>query len=125
MTAVRTAHAADDAHAPQAAEKLIEIRLRDLLARGDFGTLHGPLPVSVRLAVVDPGVGSPRRAVGIGTHRGDFLVGPDNGLLVPAAERLGGIAAAVELAVPEHASRTFHGRDVFAPAAASLASGTP
>src|SRR5205814_10109729 len=57
------------------------------------------------------------------------LVGPDNGLLIPAAERTGGIAVAHELANPEYAldsvSRTFHGRDLFSPAAAHLARGIP
>src|SRR6185437_3524269 len=59
---------------------------------------------------------------------GRYFVGPDNGLLIPAAEASGGIAAAVRLESREHmlepVSRTFHGRDVFSPAAAYLASGT-
>jgi S-adenosylmethionine hydrolase len=58
---------------------------------------------------------------------GRLFVGPDNGLLVPAAERLGGITVAHELTNADYAldsvSRTFHGRDLFAPAAAHLASG--
>jgi S-adenosylmethionine hydrolase len=87
-------------------------------------------PVGVHLAVVDPGVGTERRAIAVRTARGDHLVGPDNGLLLPAAERLGGIVAARQLdnralwragAV----SSTFHGRDIFAPVAAHLAAGTP
>jgi hypothetical protein len=82
---------------------------------------------SVHLAVVDPGVGTDRRAVVIVTGREDLLVGPDNGLLVPAAESLGGAVAAFELTDPryrrEKLSATFHGRDVFAPAAAYLALG--
>ncbi len=82
----------------------------------------------VVLAVVDPGVGGGRRAVVLETA-GDtgprWLVGPDNGLLVAAAELLGGVAAAVELAPPGPGSaRTFDGRDVFAPAVADLCSGT-
>ncbi|WP_257449110.1 SAM hydrolase/SAM-dependent halogenase family protein [Archangium lipolyticum] len=84
---------------------------------------------SLHLAVVDPGVGSTRRAVAARTRRGDVLVGPDNGLLVPALEQLGGLAAAVELTEPEYwgpkQSRTFHGRDVFAPAVGHLAAGVP
>jgi S-adenosyl-L-methionine hydrolase (adenosine-forming) len=84
-------------------------------------------PVAVHLAVVDPGVGGPRRGIAIHASRGDRLVGPDNGLLVPAAEALGGIVAARELTSPAHrrepTSATFHGRDVFAPAAAALARG--
>jgi len=84
------------------------------------------LPPAVHLAVVDPGVGTARRAVALVTP-GGLLVGPDNGLLVWAAEALGGVSAAVELTNPEWfpgpVSRTFHGRDVFAPAAARLAAG--
>jgi S-adenosylmethionine hydrolase len=87
------------------------------------------LPVGVHLAVVDPGVGTRRRPIALQSARGDLLVGPDNGLLRPAAERLGGITAAHaltnrELWLPE-VSATFHGRDVFAPVAAHLAAGTP
>lgn len=86
------------------------------------------LPRGVHLAVVDPGVGTERRAVALtaGQH---VLVGPDNGLLLPAAERLGGVDGAWELVTPayrlEPLSATFHGRDVFAPAAAHLARGVP
>jgi S-adenosyl-L-methionine hydrolase (adenosine-forming) len=84
------------------------------------------LPEGVHLAVVDPGVGSARRPVILRDARGDLFVGPDNGLLVPAAE-LGGIESAHELANPTYAlepvSRTFHGRDLFSPAAAHLALG--
>lgn len=86
------------------------------------------LPVGVHLAVVDPGVGTARRPIALEAARGDRFVGPDNGLLVPAAERAGGIAAARELANPalmrETISDTFHGRDLFAPMAAHLAAGT-
>jgi S-adenosylmethionine hydrolase len=85
------------------------------------------MPVGVHLAVVDPGVGSSRRPLALRSSDGRLFVGPDNGLLVPAAERLGGIVAAHELANADYAldivSRTFHGRDLFAPAAAHLASG--
>lgn len=77
---------------------------------------------TVHFAVVDPGVGSARRALAVESD-GRFLVGPDNGLLSPAL-LLGG-ARAVELPVPAGASPTFHGRDVFAPAAALLAAGSP
>jgi len=84
------------------------------------------MPVGVHLAVVDPGVGGPRRALALRDRGGRFFVGPDNGLLIPAAE-LAGIADAHELANPAYAletiSRTFHGRDLFAPAAAHLAAG--
>src|SRR5689334_23653943 len=85
------------------------------------------MPEGVHLAVVDPGVDSSRRPLALRSGDGRLFVGPDNGLLVPAAERLGGIEAAHELANPDYAldsvSRTFHGRDLFSPAAAHLASG--
>jgi S-adenosyl-L-methionine hydrolase (adenosine-forming) len=88
--------------------------------------IHGP-PDAVYLAVVDPGVGTERR--GLALRAGEaFLVGPDNGLLWAASRDLGGIDVAVAI---DHAavargpvSATFHGRDVFAPAAAVLAAGT-
>ncbi len=85
------------------------------------------MPVGVHVAVVDPGVGTARRPIGVLTGRGDILIGPDNGLLMPAADRLGGIAAVRELEnrdwmLPGR-SATFHGRDVFAPVAANLAIG--
>jgi S-adenosyl-L-methionine hydrolase (adenosine-forming) len=84
-------------------------------------------PPGVHLAIVDPGVGTERRAVVIGTQSGSLLVGPDNGLLTPAADVLGGPTQAFELENPEYqlspVSATFHGRDVFAPAAAHLSLG--
>jgi S-adenosylmethionine hydrolase len=84
------------------------------------------MPVGVHLAVIDPGVGSARRPLALRDEDGRLFVGPDNGLLIPAAERAG-ISAAHELANPAYAlesiSRTFHGRDLFAPAAAHLAQG--
>jgi hypothetical protein len=86
------------------------------------------LPVGVHLAVVDPGVGGDRRAIAVRTRDGRAFVGPDNGLLLLAADDAG-IAAAHELTAERYrlpdVSRTFHGRDVFAPAAAHLASGVP
>ena len=87
-------------------------------------------PVGVHLAVVDPGVGTERRPIAVEVARGDRLVGPDNGLLLPAAERLGGITAAHVLDNralwrADAVSSTFHGRDIFAPVAAHLASGVP
>ena len=85
------------------------------------------LPVGVHVAVVDPGVGTDRRPIAIRTTRGDVLVGPDNGLLLPAAERLGGIADARLLQNRDWmlpaTSATFHGRDIFAPIAAHIAVG--
>jgi len=84
------------------------------------------LPSGVHLAVVDPGVGGTRRPLIIRDTGGELFVGPDNGLLVPAAD-LGGIESAHELANPTYAlepvSRTFHGRDLFSAAAAHLALG--
>jgi S-adenosyl-L-methionine hydrolase (adenosine-forming) len=86
------------------------------------------LPIGVHLAVVDPGVGGGRRAIALSDRDGRRFVGPDNGLLLLAAER-SGIADVRELANPAYAlesiSRTFHGRDLFAPAAAHLANGVP
>ena len=76
---------------------------------------------TVHLAVVDPGVGSARAAIAVESE-GRFLVGPDNGLLSPAL--LIPAARAIRLDIPTQASATFHGRDVFAPAAARLAMGT-
>lgn len=86
------------------------------------------MPAAVHLAIVDPGVGGPRRPLALQDGEGRFYVGPDNGLLLPAAGR-SGVAAAHELANPVYAlqsvSRTFHGRDIFSPAAAHLARGVP
>jgi S-adenosylmethionine hydrolase len=83
---------------------------------------------AVYVAVVDPGVGSDRRAVAAAAGA-SLLVGPDNGLLSLAWEALGGVDAAVEVVsedvVLAPVSRTFHGRDVFAPAAAHLSAGMP
>jgi S-adenosylmethionine hydrolase len=84
------------------------------------------VPEGVALAVVDPGVGTDRRAIAAETPWG-FFVGPDNGLLGPAVALVGGASAIVsiendELRIPS-AGATFHGRDVFAPAAAVLATG--
>jgi S-adenosyl-L-methionine hydrolase (adenosine-forming) len=79
-------------------------------------------PGTVHVAVVDPGVGSERRALAVESD-GRLLVGPDNGLLSPALLLAG--ARAIALSIPSGASATFHGRDVFAPAAAALATGTP
>lgn len=81
---------------------------------------------AVLLAVVDPGVGTRRRGVALEAG-GGLLVGPDNGVLALAADVLGGVQRGVELeagrVVPWSVSETFHGRDLFAPAAAHLAAG--
>jgi S-adenosylmethionine hydrolase len=86
-------------------------------------------PIGVHVAVVDPGVGTARRPIALQVSRGDYLVGPDNGLLVPAAGSLGGMVGARALEnralwLPS-VSHTFHGRDIFSPVAAHLATGTP
>ena len=82
---------------------------------------------AVYLAVVDPGVGTERLGLALQTAKGALLVGPDNGLLLPAAESLGGITDAFSLTNAAYhvqpVSSTFHGRDIFAPATAHLASG--
>lgn len=111
-----------------------EVALGDVRDGGAVLARVAPLgPVAIHLAVVDPGVGSARGAVTVHSARGDYLVGPDNGLLAPAVAALGGAAAAWLLdphgvrtqarLTPAEPSNTFHGRDVFAPAAALLASG--
>jgi S-adenosyl-L-methionine hydrolase (adenosine-forming) len=85
------------------------------------------MPEGVHMAVVDPDVGTPRRALALRTGDGRILVGPDNGLLIPATEGLGGVDAAFEITNRAYAldsvSPTFHGRDVFSPAAAHLSLG--
>jgi len=84
---------------------------------------------SAILAVVDPGVGGPRRPIAFRSHGAHLFVGPDNGLLMRAAEADGGVSDAYELTNKElwliPLSATFHGRDIFAPVAARLASGLP
>jgi S-adenosyl-L-methionine hydrolase (adenosine-forming) len=109
------------------------IDVTHLIPRGDVR--HGAyvleqavpyFPRAVHVAVVDPGVGTPRRAVALvaGEH---VLVGPDNGLLPRAADQLGGAERAHHLDAPwfqlQPTSTTFHGRDVFSPAAAHIAAG--
>ncbi len=85
------------------------------------------LPPCVCVAVVDPGVGTARRAVALATASGHRLVGPDNGLLEPTARRLGGAVALVDLGASpvrrSSPSRTFDGRDLFGPVAGALAAG--
>ncbi|QBI20319.1 hypothetical protein ER308_12585 [Egibacter rhizosphaerae] len=119
-------HVAVLAQAPEA--RIVDLghevapqNVRQGAARLADAVAHVPEPAT-HLAVVDPGVGSARHALVLvaGGHR---LVGPDNGLLLEAAERLGGVAGAWALVPPAEASATFHGRDVFAPAAGRLAAG--
>jgi S-adenosylmethionine hydrolase len=87
------------------------------------------MPVGVHLAVVDPDVGAERRGVAIALTDGRLLVGPDNGLLWPAAQQQGGILEAAEVSRSAYrlnlVSATFHGRDIFSPIAAHLAAGVP
>ena len=86
------------------------------------------MPVGVHVAVVDPQVGSERRALVLRCRDGRLLVGPDNGLLSLAGESSGGVELAVDVTRSPHrlepVSATFHGRDVFAPVAARLANGS-
>jgi S-adenosylmethionine hydrolase len=85
------------------------------------------MPAGVHVAIVDPGVGSERKPVALRGSDDRVYVGPDNGLLLVAADRLGGVTDAVEIAekayMLDRISHTFHGRDIFSPAAAHLASG--
>ncbi len=87
------------------------------------------MPVGVHLAVVDPGVGTDRGALVLEAERGDLLVGPDNGLLLPAVRRLGGIRRCFFIENPaffrQPVHPTFHGRDIFGPVAAHLTLGFP
>jgi len=105
-----------------------EVEPQDL--RGASLALLAALPFfpdgTVHLAVVDPGVGSRRRPLAVRAG-GHYFVGPDNGVLTPALRgpRWTAVAlTAAEYRLPE-VSRTFHGRDIFAPAAAYLAAGVP
>ncbi len=85
------------------------------------------MPIGIHVCVVDPGVGTERKPIIIQCGRGDFLVGPDNGVLLPAARELGDIVKAVSIDnrkfYREPVSNTFHGRDIFSPAAAWLSKG--
>jgi S-adenosylmethionine hydrolase len=85
------------------------------------------IPDAIHLVVVDPGVGAGRRDLCLVTKRGTRLVGPDNGVLIPAAQRVGGISEAfvidpgkIDFGIP---LATFHARDILAPVAAALACG--
>jgi S-adenosylmethionine hydrolase len=99
--------------------------IRDGAASLVFALPH--MPVGTHVAVVDPGVGTERMPVGLRTARGDVLIGPDNGLLIDAAEALGGIEEARALEnrdlMLSVITSSFHGRDIFAPVAGHLAAG--
>ena len=85
------------------------------------------VPIGVHVAIVDPQVGTERRGLAVRTGDGRALVGPDNGLLSLAWEKCGGVVEAVDISRSPHrlepVSATFHGRDIFAPVAARLATG--
>lgn len=93
-------------------------------------TLEGlkTFPVGFHVCVCDPGVGTSRLALALKVARGDILIGPDNGVLLPAARLLGGIKEARSIENPkvmrEEVSPIFHGRDLFVPTAAHLANGS-
>jgi len=85
------------------------------------------MPVGYHVCVVDPGVGTKRKPIIIKTGRGDFLIGPDNGVLIPATRFLKSIKNVVEITNKKYmkkpVSPIFHGRDIFTPAAAYLSKG--
>ena len=87
------------------------------------------MPVGVHVGIVDPQVGTERRALALRCGDGRLLVGPDNGLLSLAWPECGGVDAAIDITRSPHrlepVSATFHGRDIFAPVAAQLAAGAP
>jgi S-adenosyl-L-methionine hydrolase (adenosine-forming) len=88
------------------------------------------LPTAVHVAVVDPGVGTARRAIAVAAASGSIFVGPDNGVLSWAVDASGGATEAVSLTdrslwLDADVPATFHGRDIFMPVAARLATGTP
>jgi len=112
-----------------------EARIMDLMhGVPDFSIINAAwvlesilkMPVGKHVCVVDPGVGSNRLGLIIETKRGDHLIGPDNGVLMPAA-RLLGIKEIVSIEkhglMKQPVSHIFHGRDVFSPAAAYLEKG--
>ncbi|MBI2558443.1 SAM-dependent chlorinase/fluorinase [Candidatus Woesearchaeota archaeon] len=85
------------------------------------------LQIGCHVCVVDPGVGTKRKPIIIKTGRGDNLIGPDNGVLLPATRFLGGVQKVVEITNKKYMrhpiSPIFHGRDIFTPAAAYLSKG--
>lgn len=87
------------------------------------------IPVGIHVCVCDPGVGTKRKPIIIEVGRGDYFVGPDNGIFHPAIRVLGGATKIHHITNPTYmnqpVSHIFHGRDIFAPAAAYLATGIP
>ncbi|PQJ12980.1 hypothetical protein CJD36_004345 [Flavipsychrobacter stenotrophus] len=85
------------------------------------------VPLGYHVCICDPGVGTSRKAIIIKVNRGDYLIGPDNGVLIPASRVLGGISSVYEITNENYmnlpVSPIFHGRDIFSPAAAHLANG--
>ncbi|MBI1935241.1 SAM-dependent chlorinase/fluorinase [Candidatus Woesearchaeota archaeon] len=85
------------------------------------------MPIGFHVCVVDPGVGTKRKPIIIQAGRGDYLIGPDNGVLIPATRFLGGIKKAVQITnekfMRKPVSPVFHGRDIFTPVAAYLSKG--
>jgi len=85
------------------------------------------MPIGCHVCVVDPGVGTSRRQIIIQVGRGDYLIGPDNGVLIPATRFLKGMESVVEITnikyMRQPVSPVFHGRDIFTPAAAYLSKG--
>src|SRR5689334_21968141 len=118
---------APDANIIDVNHQVPRFSIRDGAASLIFALPH--MPVGVHLAVVDPGVGTERLPIAIKVARGDVLIGPDNGLLIEAAERLGGIVEARAIENRDQwlpvVSSSFYGRDIFAPTTAHLAMGTP
>lgn len=87
------------------------------------------MPIGFHVCVVDPGVGTSRRGIIIQVKRGDYFIGPDNGVFIPAVGILGEAQKIVQITNPQFmiqpVSPIFHGRHIFAPAAAHLAKGIP
>ncbi len=85
------------------------------------------VPVGYHVCVVDPSVGTKRKPIIIKVGRGDYLIGPDNGVLIPATRFIGGIKKVVEITNKKYmrqpVSPVFHGRDIFTPAATYLSKG--
>lgn len=99
----------------------------DLVSASRTMETIGCIQIGYHVCVIDPGVGTKRKGIIIKTKRGDHLIGPDNGVLIPAAKILGGCDKVVEITNSKYmkhpVSPVFHGRDIFSPAAAYLSLG--